>query len=113
MVKRRSTIRFRNGDLGARIADLQARQAALSGALSEAARQGHGAAGLAARYRTDAVVAVLEAAGTEMSIIDVMAALRKPGAPMRPMRTSESIWPIRRARPRDQGQARSLRASRL
>lgn len=65
--------------LGARIAGMQARQAALSRALSEAARQGHAAVGPAARYRTDAIVAVLDAGGTEMSINDVLAALREAG----------------------------------
>jgi hypothetical protein len=65
--------------LGARIAGLQARQAALGRALSEAARQGQEAVGPAAGYRTDAIVAVLDAAGTEMSINEVLTALQEAG----------------------------------
>lgn len=65
--------------LGARIAGLQARQAALSRALPDAARLGQAAVGPAAGFRTDAIVAVLDAAGTEMSINEVLAALRDDG----------------------------------
>lgn len=68
--------RTQYASLGARIAGLQARQAALSRALPDAARQGQAAAGPAAGYRTDAIVAVLEAGGTEMSINEVLAALQ-------------------------------------
>lgn len=65
--------------LGARIAGLQARHAALSRAVSGAGQQSQPSASAAPGYRTDAIVAVLDAVGTEMSIKDVVAALRQAG----------------------------------
>ncbi len=65
--------------LGARIAGLQARHAALSRAVSGAGQQSRPSASAAPGYRTDAIVAILEAAGTEMSINDVVGALRQAG----------------------------------
>jgi len=65
--------------LGARIAGLQARHAALGRAVSGAGQQSGPSASAAPGYRTDAIVAVLDAAGTEMSINDVVAALRQAG----------------------------------
>ena len=63
----------------ARIAGLQARHAALSRAVSGAGQHSRPSASAAPGYRTDAIVAVLDAAGTEMSINDVLAALRQAG----------------------------------
>jgi Transcriptional regulator, AbiEi antitoxin len=65
--------------LGARIAGLQARHAALSRAVSGAGQLSRPSAGAAPGYRTDAIVAILDAAGTEMSISDVVTALRQAG----------------------------------
>jgi hypothetical protein len=72
--------RTKYASLGARIAGLEAQQLALSKAL---ARTEPGAAVTAAfpRHRTDAIVAVLEMTGTEMSIQDVIAALGDIGRP--------------------------------
>jgi len=67
--------------LGARIAGVEARRAALSRALTDTDRRGVGDPGLAAGYRTDAIVTVLQRAGTEMSIQDVVVALRDAGRP--------------------------------
>lgn len=65
--------------LGARIAGLEARRAALSRALTGAERRSAGA--FTARYRTDAIVAILTDAGAEMSINDVVQALHWAGRP--------------------------------
>jgi hypothetical protein len=65
--------------LGARIAGLQARHAALSRAVSEAGEQSRPTSSAGSGYRTDAIVAVLDAVGTEMSINDVLTALRQAG----------------------------------
>jgi hypothetical protein len=71
--------RIEYASLGAKVAGLQARHAALSKAVSGAGRQSQSSASAAPGYRTDAIVAVLDAAGTEMSINDVVAALRQAG----------------------------------
>jgi hypothetical protein len=75
-----ATARTTYASLGARIAGLEAQQLALSKAL---ARLQPGAAAPAdiPRYRTDAIVAVLEMTGTEMSIQDVITALGDAGRP--------------------------------
>lgn len=65
--------------LGARIAGLQARHAALSKAVSGAGQQSRPSGSAAPGYRTDAIVAILDAAGSEMSINDVLAAIRQAG----------------------------------
>lgn len=67
--------------LGAKIAGLEARRAALSRTLTGTDRRGAADSGLAAGYRTDAIVAVLQQAATEMSIQDVVKALRDAGRP--------------------------------
>jgi hypothetical protein len=67
--------------LGANIAGLVAQHAALSRALGGTGRRSAEAPGTAAMFRTDAIVAVLENAGTEMSINDVVTALRDAGRP--------------------------------
>jgi hypothetical protein len=72
--------RTKYASLGARIAGLEAQQLALSKALART-EPGASAAGSSPRYRTDAIVAVLEMAGTEMSIHDVIAALGDVGRP--------------------------------
>lgn len=65
--------------LGAKIAGLEAQQLALSKAL---ARTQPGAATASSpRHRTDAIVAVLEMTGTEMSIQEVITALGNAGRP--------------------------------
>jgi hypothetical protein len=66
--------------LGARIAGLEARHLALSKALARS-EQGTAATGAAPKHRTDAIVAVLAASGSEMSIRDVIAALADAGRP--------------------------------
>ena len=71
--------RIEYASLGARIAGLQARHAALSKAVSGAGQQSRPSGSPAPAYRTDAIVAILDAAGTEMSINDVLAALRQAG----------------------------------
>jgi hypothetical protein len=73
--------RVQYASLGARIAGLEAQQQALVRAL---AHHGHAAGGAeiaVPRYRTDAIVAVLEASGTEMSIHDVIDGLANMGRP--------------------------------
>lgn len=71
--------RIEYASLGARIAGLQARHAALSKAVSGADQRSRPSASAAPGYRTDAIVAILDAAGAEMSINDVVAALRQAG----------------------------------
>jgi hypothetical protein len=75
-----ATARIKYASLGARIAGLEAQHLALSKALT---RTQPGAATTASfpRHRTDAIVAVLEMTGTEMSIQDVIAALGDVGRP--------------------------------
>lgn len=65
--------------IGARIAGLQAQQQALTRALAHDLRPGDSPPTAIPRYRTDAIVAVLEAAETEMSIQDVISALARSG----------------------------------
>ena len=65
--------------LGAKIAGLEARRAALSRALTGPERRSTGA--FTARYRTDAIVAILTDAGVEMSINEVVQALHWAGRP--------------------------------
>ncbi|HMD26851.1 MAG TPA: hypothetical protein VKH61_22345 [Streptosporangiaceae bacterium] len=71
--------RIEYASLGARIAGLQARHAALSKAVSGAGQQSRPSGSAAPGYRTDAIVAIMDTAGTEMSINDVLAALRQAG----------------------------------
>ena len=71
-----SAARTQYASLGAKIAGLEAHQLALSKALAQTQS---GAA--APRHRTDAIVAVLEMTGTEMSIQDVITALGDAGRP--------------------------------
>ena len=71
--------RIEYASLGARIAGLQARHAALSKAVSGAGQQSRPSGSAAPGYRTDAIVAILDAAGSEMSINDVLAAIRQAG----------------------------------
>jgi hypothetical protein len=66
--------------LGAKIAGLEAQQLALSKALAQA-QSGAVTPAAAPRHRTDAIVAVLEMTGTEMSIQDVITALGDAGRP--------------------------------
>jgi hypothetical protein len=65
--------------LGAKIAGLDARRAALAKALPDAEGRTPGAIRVVGKYRTDDIVEVLQAAGIEMSISDVIAALGDAG----------------------------------
>lgn len=67
--------------LGAKIAGLEAQQLALSKALARAQPAAAAASGSSHRHRTDAIVAVLEMTGTEMSIQEVITALGDVGRP--------------------------------
>ncbi len=67
--------------LGAKIAGLAARQSALRKALNETEPVGGSVTTPAQKYRTDAIVAVLEQAGTSLAIKDVIAGLRNTGRP--------------------------------
>ena len=78
-----SAARTQYASLGAKIAGLEAQQLALSKALAQT-QPGAEAPASAPRHRTDAIVAVLEMTGTEMSIQDVITALGDVG------RTGES-----------------------
>ena len=75
-----SAARSQYVSLGARIAGLEAQQLALSKALTPT-QPGTAALAAAPRHRTDAIVAVLEMTGTEMSIQDVITALGHAGRP--------------------------------
>jgi len=75
-----SAARTQYASLGAKIAGLEAQQLALSRAL-EQTQPRTVAAAAAPRHRTDAIVAVLEMTGTEMSIQDVITALGDAGRP--------------------------------
>ena len=75
-----SAARTQYASLGARIAGLEAQQVALSKALTPT-QPGTAAPADAPRHRTDAIVAVLEMSGTEMSIQDVITALGDAGRP--------------------------------
>jgi septal ring factor EnvC (AmiA/AmiB activator) len=65
--------------LGAKIAGLQARQAALRKTLADRERRSAEPSSIAAMFRTDAIVAVLNEVGAEISIKDVVAALGDAG----------------------------------
>jgi hypothetical protein len=65
--------------LGAKIAGLEARRAALTRAIPGTEGRALGSINVDAKYRTEAIVELLTAAGTEMSINDVIAALRDAG----------------------------------
>ncbi len=75
-----SAARTQYASLGARIAGLEAQQLALGKALTPT-QPGTAAAAGAPRHRTDAIVAVLEMTGAEMSIRDVITALGDAGRP--------------------------------
>ncbi len=75
-----SAARTQYASLGAKIAGLEAQQLALSKALAQTQSRATAPAA-APRHRTDAIVAVLEMTGTEMSIQDVITALRDAGRP--------------------------------
>jgi len=66
--------------VGARIAGLEAHRAALLRAIPAPDTEGEGDS-IAARHRTDHIVEVLSATGTEMSANDVISALRDTGRP--------------------------------
>jgi hypothetical protein len=72
--------RIQHASIGAKIAGLEAQQLALTRALTHVP-QTAGTNEATPRYRTDAIVAVLEAAGTGMSIQDVIAGLADIGRP--------------------------------
>lgn len=66
--------------LGAKIAGLEARRAALGRAIPRTEeRNSLGSVDIPAKYRTEDIVEILTAAGTEMSINDVVAALHDSG----------------------------------
>lgn len=67
--------------LGAKIAGLEARRAALSRAIPGGDPSAPGGFSIIGKYRTDDIVEVLQAAGIEMPINDVIAALRDAGRP--------------------------------
>jgi hypothetical protein len=72
--------RMEYASLGAKIAGLEARRAALSKAIPGTQEQGNfGSADLPAKYRTEDIVEVLSAVGTEMTIKQVIAALHESG----------------------------------
>jgi hypothetical protein len=72
--------RIQHASLGARIAGLEAQQLALARALGKA-QPVDGGRVQTPRYRTDAIVAVLETSGTEMSIREVITGLADIGRP--------------------------------
>ncbi len=73
--------RIQYASVGARVAGLEAQQQALTRALSHELRAADTTQVAIPRYRTDAIVAVLEASQTEMSIQDVVSALAGAGRP--------------------------------
>jgi hypothetical protein len=73
--------RIQYASIGARIAGLEAQRLALTRALEQGQRETSGIQTIAPRYRTDAIVAVLEASGAEMSIQDVITGLADLGRP--------------------------------
>ena len=75
-----AAVRTQYASLGARIAGLEAQQQALGKALART-RAGAAAPAASPRYRTDAIVAVLEKAGSAMPIRDVITALGEAGRP--------------------------------
>ena len=80
--------RIQHASTGARIAGLEAQQLALTRALAQERHSAGGTAATTPRYRTDAIVAVLQASGTEMTIRDVIAGLAGFG---RPGETAENV----------------------
>lgn len=72
--------RIQHASLGARIAGLEAQQLALARAVGKA-QSVDGGRVQTPRYRTDAIVAVLETSGTEMSIQEVITGLADIGRP--------------------------------
>jgi hypothetical protein len=83
-----ATARTEYASLGAKIAGLEARRAALGRAVAGTERGSTQTTGAATGYRTDAIVAVLRDAGTEMTIQDVVTALRDAG---RPHETADNV----------------------
>ena len=75
-----TAVRIQHASLGARIAGLEAQQLALARALGKA-QSVDGGRVQTPRYRTDAIVAVLETSGTEMSIQEVITGLTDIGRP--------------------------------
>jgi hypothetical protein len=74
--------KMKYASLGAKIAGLEARRAALSKAIPGTEdRSSFGSVDIDAKYRTDDIVEILAAAGAEMSINDVVAALHDSGRP--------------------------------
>src|SRR5579875_445144 len=76
-----ATARVEYASLGAKIAGLEARGAALSRAIPGDSTSAPGGISGIGKYRTDDIVEVLQAAGMEMPINDVIAALRDAGRP--------------------------------
>jgi hypothetical protein len=72
--------RIQHASLGARIAGLEAQKLALTRALGKA-HPADGGRAQTPRYRTDAIVAVLQASGTDMSIQEVITGLADIGRP--------------------------------
>lgn len=70
-----------HASLGAKIAGLEARRAALARAVPVRDERSPGGVSVIGKYRTDDIVEVLHAAGTELSISDVIAALGDAGRP--------------------------------
>jgi hypothetical protein len=67
--------------LGAKIAGLEARRVALARAIPGTQERSLGGINVVGKYRTDDIVELLVAAGTEMPISNVMAALHDAGRP--------------------------------
>jgi hypothetical protein len=73
--------RVQFASVGAKVAGLEAQQQALTRALTHEERAADPMHAAVMGYRTDAIVAVLEASGIEMSIRDVITALADAGRP--------------------------------
>jgi hypothetical protein len=73
--------RIQYASIGAKVAGLEAQQQALTRALTHGVRADDSRRAAVPRYRTDAIVAVLEASGTQMSIQNVIIALADAGRP--------------------------------
>lgn len=80
--------RVQYASTGAKVAGLEAQRQALTRALTHQARAADPMQAAVPRYRTDAIVAVLEASGAEMSIQDVIGALANAG---RPSETADNV----------------------
>jgi hypothetical protein len=76
-----ASARTEYASLGAKIAGLEARRVALARAIPETQERSLGGINVVGKYRTDDIVELLVAAGTEMSISDVIAALHDAGRP--------------------------------